>query len=255
VSALHAVPTSPVELPPSLGVHAQAWQWEKIGIGESGDQVYRLTGKAGAPRFIKISARRLGLLRDERDRLAWMRGRLPVPDVLGYAEAGDMEYLVTSEIPGREACDPGLDLPPKDIVRLLAEGLRRIHELDFSGCPFVDPLSVQVPRAVAASRAKGAEGAAIADELLTRLRPAEHPVLTHGDYCEPNILILDGRISGFIDVGYAAVADPYRDFGQMMFSLSRNHHAALKPWFFDQYGLATVDPEKLKYFQDLEMMF
>lgn len=255
MSALHAVPVPPAELPASLGLKARAWQWEQIGIGESGDRVYRLTGSAGAPRFVKISARRQDLLRDERDRLAWMHGRLPVPEILGYAEENGVEHLVTTEIPGQEACDPDLGLPPKEVVRLLAEGLRRIHELDVSSCPFIDVLDIQIPRAVAVSWAKGPEGAAVADELLSRPRPVERPVFTHGDYCEPNILICDGVISGFIDVGYASVADPYRDYGQMMFSFNRNHHTDLKSWFFDQYGLATVDQVKLKYFQDLEMLF
>jgi len=41
----------------------------------------------------------------------------------------------------------------------------------------------------------------------------------------------------------------------MMFSLNRSRHADLKSWFFDQYGLKAVDLVKLKYFQDLELMF
>ena len=42
------------------------------------------------------------------------------------------------------------------------------------------------------------ELASIRDDL-----PPEDVVFTHGDYCLPNVMILNGHLSGYIDWGYA----------------------------------------------------
>jgi kanamycin kinase len=60
--------------------------------------------------------------------------------------------------------------------------------------------------------------------LLERLRPAtEDPVVRHGDYCLPNVLLDDhGRASGYVDLGDLGVADRWWDLAVGSWSLTWN---------------------------------
>ena len=65
--------------------------------------VWRLSGETGSV-FIKRAADLTG----ERDRLAWLAGRWPVPEVVGFLhEMGD-DWLVTHEVPGVPMSQPSI---------------------------------------------------------------------------------------------------------------------------------------------------
>jgi aminoglycoside phosphotransferase len=230
------------------------WLWTAIPLGGSGDSVFRVVDPSGVGRYLKISSHGTGLLTAERDRMIWLRGRVPVPEVLGFVSREGTDFLLTSEVPGLPACDTGLarEMDPRAIVSGLARGLRRIHDIGTAGSPFVDLLESKIARATADARARGDEAI---DEFLARPRPAEDLVFAHGDYCEPNILFHQGRISGFIDLGHAGVMDRYCDFGQVYYSLNRNGHGDLLDFFFAEYGLPDRDREKVQYYRSLEDLF
>jgi aminoglycoside phosphotransferase len=60
-------------------------------------------------------------------------------------------------------------------------------------------------------------------ELLMKEKEEHHSdVLTHGDYCIPNLLIKDGKLSGIIDWGKSGKGDLYRDLSSVEGSLMRN---------------------------------
>jgi aminoglycoside phosphotransferase len=66
----------------------------------------------------------------------WLRGRLPVPELLYYAQTGTRQWMLMSEIRGLPSSHGALRHHTDQIVTLLAEGLRMIHSLDITGCPF-----------------------------------------------------------------------------------------------------------------------
>ena len=57
---------------------------------------------------------------------------------------------------------------------------------------------------------------------LQEHKPDYEPVLSHGDFCLPNVFLENGRISGFIDLGETGVGDKWRDIALCYRSLKHN---------------------------------
>ena len=99
-------------------------------------------------------------------------------------------------------------------------------------------------------------------ELLVWLeqnRPAEQPVLSHGDFCLPNVFLSDGRVTGFIDLGHCGIADRYQDIALCCRSLRHNlEETAHVPFdedrFFRALGVER-DAEKIRYYILLDELF
>lgn len=83
---------------------------------------------------------------------------------------------------------------------------------------------------------------------MHKVRPqSEESVLTHGDFCLPNILIKDNQVTGIVDWGYAGLGDRYRDFAAVVYSIGRNLGEQWVERFFAEYGISELDQEKLRY--------
>jgi hypothetical protein len=90
--------------------------------------------------------------------------------------------------------------------------------------------------------------------------PPEDRRFTHGDFCLPNVLLVeDGRggfqVSGFVDCGNAGIADAYQDLALAARSVARNFGEPLVRVLFAKYGLAQPDEPKLAYYQLLDEFF
>ena len=164
---------------------------------------------------------------------------------------------------GLRLCQEAHRQHPDELVRLLAAGLKEMHSLEISDCPFDQTLEAKLNKV----RAKLERGLVDEDDLerrqqvqdlydvLLAAKPAsEDLVFTHGDYCLPNIILKDGRLSGFIDLGRAGVADRYVDLALAVRSLQYNGYGApqLLDLFFHTYGLKDIDQAKMKFYTLLD---
>jgi aminoglycoside phosphotransferase len=257
-------------LPSTLRQQLIGTEWADVTFGYSGMRVFRLTETRQPPRYLKLAQGPLRReLRAEFDALAWLKGHLPVPEALAYAEDAGFAYLLLSEVSGIMSCDAAFADDVPALVRLLAAGLQQFHALDYSTCPLDQRLNRKLALAAenlaaglvdeAEVDARGhAEEAAGLLRWLTEHRPAtEDLVFTHGDYCLPNILINAERtgISGFIDLGRAGVADRYQDLALAARSLTYNFGPGWEPLLWEAYGLASVDAAKLEYYVLLDELF
>ncbi|GMR22364.1 MAG: hypothetical protein BMS9Abin37_0709 [Acidobacteriota bacterium] len=131
-----------------------------------------------------------------------------------------IEWLLTESLPGVPATDKEFTAEPAFLVPLLAQGLRALHEAPAADCPFSFRLSdalTHVRRRVDLGLVDPARDFHVEHRLLTperalseleRRKPlTEDVVLCHGDYCLPNVLIDDGRMSGYVDLGELGLAD------------------------------------------------
>ena len=209
--------------------------------------------------------------------MRWLEGRLPVPCVLAYEKEEGLSYLLMSRIRGEMACHRDYLSRPEILLPLLAEALHMLWRVDCAGCPRncgpdeelrearerVEKGLVNVENAEPDTFSPG--GFANPEKLLQWLednRPPMEPVLSHGDFCLPNILLRDGRIEGFIDLGNTGVSDKWRDIALGLRSLRHNTDGTYgfscegytAEGFFDALGLAPNE-EKLRYYTLLDELF
>ncbi len=245
-------------------------KWEEISIGYSDSSVYKLSHMNQPSFYLKIAASSAqSNLLAERERLDWLQNRLPVPKILYHEQNQEQQFLLLSEIPGLMSCDELFAGKVEQVVRLLAAGLKDLHSLDISECPFDRSLNVVMQEArynldnglVDESDFDEERQGKTAHQLYTKLkatRPkSEDLVFTHGDYCLPNILISGdmSTISGFIDLGRAGIADRYQDLALAARSLIYNWGEEWLPLLFREYGLENPDQNKVNLYQLLDEFF
>ncbi|MEP7293471.1 MAG: APH(3') family aminoglycoside O-phosphotransferase, partial [Chloroflexota bacterium] len=226
---------------------------EEIREGMSGTSVFRLERRDQPDRFLKIAGR--GSEQDlsaEVSRLLWLRGRLPVPDVLYWAEDDMRQYLVLSGIAGLVLYDESLRDQLPALMRLYASGLRQIHDIPLDACPFDMRLDVKIAQAARRFQAglvdannfdtehEGRTAQSLFRELLATRPNDEDSAFTHGDYCTPNVLVDPDALAlnGIIDWGRAGIADRYQDLALAARSIEYNFGAAWAAPFFAAYGLS-----------------
>jgi kanamycin kinase/aminoglycoside 3'-phosphotransferase-2 len=242
-------------------------EWNRITIGHSESRTYRLSGASGNY-FIKIiSVDAVESLREEKKRIEWLQGKLPVPEVLFYEKDASNEYLLLSEVAGLDASDKSYAAMIPQLMRQLATGLRAVHDVRIEDCPFDRRLDIVIAEAGHRvehglvdeedfdSARHGAKAEALYQELLVRRPAPEDLVFTHGDYCLPNIILQNGKVSGFIDLGRGGIADRYQDLALAVRSIKYNFGEEFVAAFLDAYGISEPDHAKISYYQLLDEFF
>jgi aminoglycoside phosphotransferase len=267
----------PSHVPDSVRLALDA-QAGRLFVGNcSGASVFRVESGPLGTCYLKVQHDTPAVsLATEAERLSWLAGKLPVPEVVLFEQqangAGTCGYLVTKAVAGRSATEV-LDAEPLRAARMLAEGLRMIHALNADGCPFdlrLDQRFDTARRNVADNRidanhlthGKRGETAAARLARLEKARPADEDVVfTHGDYCLPNVLLGISGISGFVDFAAAGLADRHRDIALAERSLQHtlaaagtNNRAIKKAvqTFRRWYGPDLIDAKKIAFYQDLD---
>lgn len=216
--------------------------------------------------------------RNELKILKWLNGKELVPKVICSHIEGGKSYLLMSKVKGKMSCDITLLKNPEKLAELLAEGLKKLWSIDLKGCPCDSTIDEKLKMAeerVAKNLCSmedveagtyGEGGFSSPEELLQWLndnKPNEELVLSHGDYCLPNIFIDNDKISGFIDLGRCGVGDKYQDIALCYRSLVHNfqgryggevYERANADILFEELG---IEPEwkKIRYYILLDELF
>lgn len=158
--------------------------------------------------FLKIGPR----LQREYERLRWLEGRLPAPRPLELTSEGSADALLMSAVAGDSLAALSASLPPQAVIARLATALRDLHAAPAADWPF------------------GEKGG----------------VLVHGDACLPNFLFVGDHLSGYIDVGDMALADPEVDLAAAVWSLQYNMGAGHGLAFLREYGVVGANEEDVE---------
>lgn len=208
----------------------------------------------------------------------WLNGKICIPKVLCFKEIDDINYLLMSKIKGQMLCSEDFLENPNVLISLLAKGLKMLWDIDVSDCPYNNSVDNKLRLAEirvannlcttedAEPDTYGENGFKSPSDLLAWLKdnkPIENPVLSHGDYCLPNIFAKDGKITGFIDLGKSGIADKYQDIALCYRSLKHNfygkyigkeYNGFYPDKFFEELGVVP-DWKMIKYYILLDELF
>lgn len=210
--------------------------------------------------------------------LLYLQGKLPVPEIYARETEGGVSYLLMGRCEGKMACAPEYmeDMPGQ--CRLLAGGLKSLWSVDISDCPcdwrlsrklrqaeyYVENGLVDLENVEPGTFGEGGfrDPAHLLQWLYDHV-PQEEPVLSHGDYCLPNLFGAGDEITGYIDLGRAGIADRWCDIALCYRSISHNYsgkyHGKEYPGYddlllFRELGLEP-DWEKMRYYILLDELF
>ena len=199
-----------------------------------------------------------GSLAKEADMTRYFQKKGLGAEVLSY-HSDEADWLLTSAVAG-EDCTHSMYLDdPKRLCDTIAEHLRALHETDFSDCPVDDRNAEYLALAENNYRTGNYDTSAFPDSFGYRSAEEAHlvleagkhefkrEVLLHGDYCLPNIMLRDWKLSGFIDLGNGGVGDRHIDLfwgaWTLWFNLKTNRY---RERFLDAYGRDKINEEMLR---------
>ena len=205
--------------------------------------------------YLKTAAK--GSLAREAEMTAYFHKKRLGAEVLSYtSEAKD--WLLTARVAGEDATHAEFLSHPERLCDVMAEALRALHETDARDCPIQNRMEEYLALAdrnfetgnYDKTHFPDSFGYASAEEARAVLNAGrgllKNEVLLHGDYCLPNIMLKDFKISGFIDVGNGGVGDRHVDLfwgaWTLWFNLGTDRY---RDRFLDAYGRDLVDKDKL----------
>jgi aminoglycoside phosphotransferase len=151
-------------------------------------------------------------------------------------------------------------------IEQLASSLKMIHSLPIQDCPFDARLDYKIELARERltggfvdekdfdNERRGRTAESLFEELLANVPTKEDLVFTHGDYCVPNVIINNGFLSGFVDLGGASIADRFQDIALLTRSVCYNFGKRWEKSVFEIYGVEP-DWKKIHFYRLLDEFF
>lgn len=174
-------------------------------------------------------------------------------EVLFYT-SGESDWLLTGAVRGEDCVADAYLSDPERLCDTIALELRRLHETDSADCPVTDRTAEYLAGAEKNYRTGNYDTSHFPDSFGYRTAEEAHGVLVrekntlrsrvllHGDYCLPNIILNNWKLSGFIDLGCGGVGDRHIDLFWGMWTLAFNLKTdRYRDRFLDAYGRDVIE--------------
>ena len=201
----------------------------------------------------------LGTLSREAEMTRYFHSLALGAEVLEYTKDDGFDWLLTRAINGEDCTNSDYLSNPNRLAKTTGILLRTLHETAPTSCPVTDRVSEYLALAKAnyesgnydKSNFPDSFGYRSAEEAYAVLEAGKHllksDTLIHGDYCLPNIILSDWKLSAFIDVGNGGIGDRHIDLfwgaWTLWFNLKTN---AYRDTFLDAYGRDKINEDALR---------
>ena len=182
------------------GIIGTTIKTQKEPHGDEG-LVYKISSKKDNY-FLKIKVNSNFL--KERERLEWLKNKLPVPRVVGFAEKDGVGAILLTALEGKNLAVLCKEWPAKKVIDKLVDALHQFHKVNSDGWPFEEP------------------------DLKK--------ILVHGDACLPNFIFNGDLFSGYIDVADSKLAKIEVDLSAAVWSIQYNLGKGHGAYFLKKYG-------------------
>lgn len=159
--------------------------------------------------------------------LQYLHKILPVPTLYAYDISDNNSFILMSKISGEMACSATYKKNLKIQCKLLSNALKKLWSVDISNCPIDQRLSnklsqikydldhgnIDISNADPSTFSEnGFKNPSHLYQWLFENKPIENDlVFSHGDFCPENIFGIGEKVTGFIDLGRAGIADKWMD--------------------------------------------
>lgn len=200
----------------------------------------------------------LNSMKTEFENTKFLNSRFLAPRVLEYIQYNNKDFLITERIQGEDGIYEEYMDNPEKLAKVFGEALKTLHSIEIERCPNKNRTSQIIEEA----RRNVANGGGDLKQLEIdfKLSPKEalpemeklvgceiDDVILHGDYCLPNIILNDFKLSGFIDLGYGGVGDRHWDIYWGIWTLKFNLGTdKFKDIFLEAYGLENINKDRLR---------
>ncbi|MBQ9121974.1 MAG: phosphotransferase [Lachnospiraceae bacterium] len=155
------------------------------------------------------------------------------PEMVLYVST-DKDFMVTKEAVGEDCLLEHYLNEPERLCRVLADAMKFLHGL---------PADVPVSPCMQLYQEQGYGPKMKCDTFI------------HGDFCLPNLMLDDWKLSGFIDVGLSGRGDKHIDIYWALWSLNYNLKTdKYTDLFLDLYGRENIDMDILRIVAAVEKM-
>lgn len=264
---------SGLRLSKQLGEITRNYRFVKDTEGMSPARVYKLIG-GKENLYLKMSdSQYRGTTYDverEKDIMLWLKGKLPVPEMLHFEQYENTSFLLMREVSGALGyAYYQKQRDPKKMIRIYSEGIKLFQSVSILDCPFASDIDFRLNELDYLLRNNLADidtenwedDTPFRDPnelhaFLKRCKPNEELVFSHGDFGDSNIFVANNQISGFIDLGRSGKADKWYDIAFCVRSIQHDmgNDKEYLDLFFD---LLDIEPDwdKIKYYILLDELF
>lgn len=236
-----------------------------IDIGLSGDSVREII-KNGEIYYIKESTS--NNLDREYFIMNYLKGKIPVPEVVYYCYNGEKTILVTKKLQGEMICEDDIFDNAELVISLAAKGLKILQNYDINGFPIYNGIDAKLAIAkynldnglvkTENMNEENIERFGTIENVYSYLisnKPKEKLCLSHGDYSIPNVFYEKNEITGFLDLGDMGLADYWYDIAILVKSIRNNYEdKKYEDYLFKTLGI-DPDYERIEYYILLTELF
>lgn len=249
--------------PKEIEKYVENMNYVKDDEGMSNANVYKLVNSKNTY-YLKVQKRCNESIR-EHDMYRWLKGKLPVPEIICEHFEDGFDYLLMEKARGMMLESDCYRNSPEQLVKLAAEGLKLLWDVPVSQCPYEASIESKLKKAkelienglkVSVDKniyTKGFNNEKDVYEYLISNIPKEDKVFTHGDYCFNNYFAKDNAISGFIDMGNGGIADRYQDIALCVRELM-DYDGKYTELLFSYLDMKP-DYEKIRYYILFDELF